>query len=91
MILCAAINYKGIIICGHRHSECINVLTKLLKQNVPFDILLNDEYQGFLTSKNRFVDRYEAWKIANDCKQIRFATSSVENDKMQNLISENLY
>lgn len=27
--------------------------------------------QGFMTSQNRFVDRVEAWHIANDADQIK--------------------
>lgn len=28
-ILCAAINYNGTIICGHRHGDCYKVLEEL--------------------------------------------------------------
>lgn len=74
-ILCAAIHYndgiyhhsqpkgiiEGIVICGYRHNNCISLLALFYP---------NGEYkakciQGFLTSKNRFVNREEGaqlWK-----------------------------
>jgi len=59
-ILCSAINYKigvlNITKIGFRHSDCA-------KPEYPFT-------EGFLTSKNRFVDRKEAWNIAKEVNQI---------------------
>lgn len=50
----------------------------------------NEEIQGFLTSKHRFVDRYEAWKIAVEQNQIvrRCGGDTMNGGK---LFSENLY
>jgi hypothetical protein len=87
IILCAAINYNGTIICGHRHSTCYNVLKELFAEPV----LPGREYQGFLTSLNRFVDRKEAWKIAKNNNQIKFGLNASENGDESILISENLY
>lgn len=42
-----------------------------------------EKEQGFITSKNRFVDRYEATKIANAA----FQTDKIEGQ----LYSEDLY
>jgi len=51
---------KGIVFCGHRHHQCIYqmvAMTGLRQCEVGEDI------QGFLTNKNRFVDRFEGAKI----------------------------
>ena len=76
-IICAAIWYKeqptakiqpinvdrGVVVCGHRHPHCIHVFVALTgKRSVTTEC---GEYeQGFLTNKNRFVDRYEGGRIA---------------------------
>lgn len=87
-ILCAAIDFKGTIICGHRHSDCYELLLNLVNpkdEDVP-----GRDFQGFLTSKNRFVNRKEAYKIAEENNQIKFGHGAInEEDKI--LISENLY
>lgn len=94
-ILCAAIYYpddkaesivhrprntpKGLVVCGHRHCTCINMY---------FDMTLKRtaivaHVEGFLTSKNRFVDRKEAAKIAFDAGQVP--------ELYEGLLSEHLY
>lgn len=73
-ILCAAIWYKdlerksenlhhpvnidrGIVLCGHRHGHVIAQIGCILGKK---SYELGDSEQGFLTSKNRFLDRQEA-------------------------------
>jgi hypothetical protein len=90
-ILCAAIDYNGIIIVGTRHSDCYATL-KLLSIEFNKKVELPPrEKQGFLTSKNRFVDRKEAWKIAKENNQIKFGLEASEEGENSILISENLY
>jgi len=75
---------KGIVFCGHRHIQCIrqmNIITGLKQHEA------SNEVQGFLTSKNRFVDRLEAAKIASDLGQI--ITEGVTS--VSRLYSEDLY
>lgn len=99
-ILCSAIWYKetatakylptninkGVVICGHRHPHCIHTLVALTgKRSVTTEI---GEYeQGFLTNLNRFVDRKEAFGIAESASQL--------NDRARGgarrLFSEDLY
>ena len=86
-ILCAAIDYNGTIICGHRHNDCYLVLKELITNPV----LPPREKQGFLTSQNRFVNRSEAWKIAKENNQIKYGYDASENEEDSILISENLY
>lgn len=101
-ILCAAINYNGTIVCGHRHGDCYDILTNLIGEIDP-DKLPDRDHQGFLTSLNRYVGREEAWNIAKENNQIKFGLTSSEHDVKINfgveddiqpksiLISENLY
>lgn len=95
-ILCAAIWYKeqstgyllptncetGVVICGHRHPHCIASFIALTgKRSVLPEC---GEYtQGFLTNRNRFVDREEGGRIA-------FEASQTEMLK-ETLFSEDLY
>ena len=70
------------------------------KDNNNLDALVKDisedaypgrEHQGFLTSKNRYVDRKEAWKIADENNQIKFGKECSDNGDYSELVSENLY
>lgn len=88
-ILCASLNFKGNIICGHRHSDCYAILKDVVK--VKDEDMPQRENQGFLTSLNRYVDRKEAWKIAKENNQIKWGLEVSENGEDSQLISENLY
>ena len=92
-ITCAAIWYKnlptmvhlpknitiGVVIAGHRHPNVINALYTIANIRT-----VGDGYvQGFLTSKNRFVDRAEAAQIALEAKQIK--------EPKKELFSEDIY
>lgn len=95
-ILCSAIWYddgvkrdhlpanveSGIVACGLRHCNCFTVLITLF----PDRRYLKTSVQGFLTSKGRFVNRREAWKIA-------LAAGQVEKEPWEGsqLFSENLW
>lgn len=96
-ILCAAIWYKelptsifnpinvdvGTVVCAYRHHECIHVMVSLTGKHQKDS---GKYVQGFLTSKNRFVDRVEAAQIALSSNQIKkLKYSSTE------LYSEDLY
>ena len=67
-IVCSAVMFHGhTVICGRRHKDCYNII-----ENLGFDTDINDDRknQGFVTSKNRFVNRSEAFIIAKDNNQI---------------------
>lgn len=51
---------RNVIIRGHRHNDCIR--TARSKPYITDDDVKNST-QGFITSKNRFVDRKEAHLI----------------------------
>jgi len=79
-ILCAAIWYKevgtphhnvvnvdkGSVVCAHRHGHVIALMMNLtgLRTVTYAKDGVGEHIQGFLTNKNRFVDRQEAAKIA---------------------------
>lgn len=96
IVLCAAIWYKdtqtakilpkniteGTVVCGHRHGHCIHTLVALAgKRSVEPEI--GQHVQGFITNKDRFVNRKEAGDIAFSARQIK--------EKTDCLFSEDLY
>lgn len=102
-IVCAANHYNdgiertfnpknidtGLVICGHRHHNCIQMFAEL--RGFPYSSesleVMRTEIQGFLTSKNRFVDRYEALVIALENNQVL----DIEDVRENKLFSEDLY
>lgn len=96
-IICAATWYKdqpsakiqvtnidrGVVLCGHRHGHIIHQFIALTgKRSVAKEA--GDYVQGFLTNKNRFVDRKEAAKIFTD-------NGGKLNYSKEDLYSEDLY
>ena len=73
---------KGYVSCGFRHNNCMWSMTSLtgLRSVLPE---VGEYEQGFLTSKNRFVNREEGAIIAFEAGQIS------ENKKT--LYSEDIY
>lgn len=91
-IVCAANRYGHFILAGVRHCDGVmsNVDQLMDHLGVYLDEMCGKEEQGFLTSKHRFVDRYEAWKIATEQNQIvRLVGGNNKNGGC--LYSENLY
>ena len=97
IILCAAIWYtdverksdtslhpinidRGVVLCGHRHGHVIAQIGSILALK---QFETGENVQGFLTSKNRFVDREEAHKI--------FILSGGTPEYSDELYSEDLY
>ena len=69
---------KGIVFCGWRHCSIFALLNTLYPDGNKCCV------QGFLTTKNRFLDREEAKKLAIESGQITDTISSV-------MTSEDLY
>jgi hypothetical protein len=57
----------GFVVCGRRHHNCFTTVAMLMGIRK----LTKEEVQGFLTNKDRFVDRYEAAQIALASGQIK--------------------
>lgn len=89
-IICAAIHFEsnkvqahqprnithGLVVCGRRHHNCFATVAT-------FEVKMKEIEQGFITSKDRFVDRKEAALIALAVGQIK--------EPRDILFSEDLY
>jgi hypothetical protein len=81
------INTKtGLVILGYKHIGCHYVIDKLTGRYLQFET--NKDSQGFVTSKNRFVSRSEAFLIAK--KQGQIIHKMFDNDEFGELTSEDL-
>lgn len=72
-IICSAVQIvsTGKIYYGHRHPHCIEAMNGELSWTMNRqEITAVEKVQGFITNQNRFVDRKEAWDIAEKAKQI---------------------
>lgn len=72
----------GYVVCGHRHHNCFTI-TAMLQGLLRKERNTRKEAQGFLTNRNRFVNREEAADIAYASGQIK--------EKKKQLFSEDLY
>ena len=73
----------GFVICGMRHCNCLSIYQILSNESAPKSGI--PQIQGFLTTKNRFVDREEGCKIAIKSGQVNNKKDGEE------LFSEDLY
>ena len=97
-VVCAAIHYNdgkphahqpinidtGFVICGLRHHNCISVFSELGGCKT----LNKNSVQGFVTTKNRFVNRMEAMDVAINSGQVQ--ERNLKADHI-GLFSEDLY
>lgn len=75
---------QGLVFCGHRHAQCMYTMVSITGiRSVESEV--GAYTQGFLTNKNRFVDRKEAMVIAKEANQVKEDTYS------DRLFSEDLY
>ena len=78
-IICAAIKSYNEVYCGYRHSNIYSQF-RFFKPN--------ESDEGFITTYNgRFVNREEAWLIADDAGQIINRDEGI----IGTLFSENFY
>ena len=77
----------GIVVEGHRHTDIIRTVYNLIgKRTVENgESSVGETIQGFVTNKNRFVDRVEAMKIAKESNQL------ITNTTFNELYSEDIY
>lgn len=76
-----------------RHADDIFYQQFIMYCEKHSDIKFLFQEQGFITNKFRYVDRYEAMKIAIENNQIKQLVGSQTNENLQTqeLFSENLY
>jgi hypothetical protein len=72
---------RGMVFCGHRHHNCMYQMIAITGK---YQHEMGEEVQGFLTNKNRFVNRKEAAII----HKANGGTIEYSSDK---LFSEDLY
>lgn len=71
-IKCAAILYNGVIYEGESHSE---IGLELVRKGITKPPYPGGEAQGFVTECGRFVNRYQALRIAASAKQVTWGTT----------------
>jgi len=77
---------RGVVICGWRHGNCIYQMVAITGlRSIPAEA--GEEVQGFLTNKNRFVDRKEGYEIAESSGQL----NGRSRGPSRSLYSEDLY
>ncbi len=88
IVICSAvIEEDGTIIRGHRHNDCFAAIQNRGKKAIKRDDGLTQ--QGFITSRNRFVDRVEWLRLQKEAG-IPSADPSGEY-RSNELYSEDLY
>lgn len=94
MIICAAVKVvmnniaeTTLIVPGYRHGDCYHVIAHL-----DSNWIHSKKTEGFLTHKNEFLDREQAFYHAVECGQLSQANAWYKEDHMENeLYSEDLY
>jgi hypothetical protein len=78
---------KGVVIEGHRHADIIRTLLNLtgLRTVENGENAAGTSIQGFVTNKNRFVNRVEGKVIAKNANQL------IEETGFNELYSEDIY
>lgn len=96
LVVCAAIRHPltGEVVCGPRHGDCLNAAVGVfIPEGRRWEL-------GFVDQHNVFMDRTEAWFVADAAGQIRRPTGYERNYDNQRppgvgdsglLFSENLY
>lgn len=77
---------QGAVFCGYRHCHCMYTMAAITGLR-SIESEVGEEVQGFLTSKNRFVDRVEGLEIALKENQV----IDLEDVRGNRLYSEDLY
>lgn len=92
-IICSAVKFdfrgkKDVVVCGRRHGDCYDIIRALV-----WDIEEEEEptriQQGFVTNIGRYVERGEAYEIADKAGQLLLPAN--ETPEMRILTSEDLY
>ena len=96
MIVCAALKIRDGIyeytVCGLRHSDCYATLFDLNKELSKKARANSAVVEGFLTTDNEVLDRYEAYEHAKTCGQIPAQLRYGKGERHETaLYSEDLY
>ena len=66
-VICSAVRWQNTVICGRKHKNCYEIADALMAHGF---LERERKNQGFMTSKGKYVDRAEAFKIAKANNQI---------------------
>lgn len=87
MILCASLKFKDVIIPCHRHHNGYEILYELGIKNYRGNV-----EEGFITTKNEFLNRRDAFNHAIECGQLSAATRQYKQENFETILySEDLY
>lgn len=85
IVICSAIMLPdGYVVRGHRHDDCIRTAAGIPR----YKGQILDRRQGFVTSRNRFVDRYEGLALQ---KAAGIKSADKSGYRAHKLFSEDLY
>jgi hypothetical protein len=91
IVICAAVlMHDGYVVRGHRHNDCFRTIDGIPRYKDDKEGGLWGRKQGFVTSRNRFVDRVEGCKIQK-AAGIKSVLEGVEAYLHGELYSEDLY
>lgn len=86
IVICAALKMEdGYVVRGHRHHDCLRTASQIPRYSEKKNI---DRKQGFITSRNRFVDRYAGYALQ---KAAGIKSEAPEGYHAPKLFSEDLY
>ena len=87
MILCAAVKYKDIVIPCYRHCDGYEILHELNAEDCRINTI-----EGFITTKNEFLNRQKALEEAIHCAQLSAVVIQQKQENFETeLYSEDLY
>ena len=90
VIVSSAIKRGNLIIPGHRHADCFQILSTIIEWKDRNSLPVQ---QGFLNGKLEFLTREEAYKVVAAGNQIIKCTDIQENrdQRTRDLYSEDLW
>ncbi len=92
IVICSAIRLRdGRIFRGHRHHDCMRTAEALVEHQEPGSWMAKhglDLEQGFITSRNRYVDREEGLRLQ---KAAGIESACKSGYRNRSLFSEDLY
>lgn len=91
VVICAAVRFKDKVWRGNRHDHALEAMHNELSWSLSrrqMNALKTDRDQGFVTSKNRYVGREEAYQMHT---KLGIPSNSLDGYRGDILFSEDLY
>lgn len=92
-VVCAACRYGELIVCGARHFDMVmHSQLKQMREDKLFDFeQAGRAEQGFIDQFGVFMDREEAFLVAQEAGQLNVRRTKSSNPGSTTLFSEDLY